>query len=135
MFLLCTFSAFRNFCTSKGQVPWVKILTLKILLGVWSNFCPTNDNCLGFTKWQLFLPKIVIDCLFLSENGCHFVNLLSVASSSFFLRLREITWLNSQQPKTREHYVLMYLKIKTKYKFPSFFTNIWPNNMGLDLLY
>ena len=39
----------------------------------------------------------------LSENSCHFVNLLSFASSSFFLSLRKITWLNSQQPKTRVH--------------------------------
>ena len=32
-----------------------------------------------------------------------FVNLLRFASSSFFLCMRKITWLNSQQPKTREH--------------------------------
>ena len=31
-----------------------------------------------------------------SENSCHFVNLPSFASSSFFLSLRKITWLNSQ---------------------------------------
>ena len=35
--------------------------------------------------------------------GCHFVNLFIFASSSFFLSLRKITWLNSQQPKTRGH--------------------------------
>ena len=39
----------------------------------------------------------------LSENSCHFVNLLSFASSSFFLSLRKIMCLNSQQPKTRGH--------------------------------
>ena len=39
----------------------------------------------------------------LSENSCHFVNLLSFASSSFFFSLRKITWLNLQQPKTRGH--------------------------------
>ena len=43
-------------------------------------------------------PRIV-----LSENICHFVNLLSFASSSFFLSMRKIMWLNSQQPKTRRH--------------------------------
>ena len=31
------------------------------------------------------------DNLFLSENSCHFVNLLSFASSSFFLSIRKIT--------------------------------------------
>ena len=39
----------------------------------------------------------------LSANSCKFVNLLSFASSSFFLSMRKITWLNSQQPKTRAH--------------------------------
>ena len=39
----------------------------------------------------------------LSENSCHLVNLLSFASSSFFLSMRKIMWLNSQQPKTRGH--------------------------------
>ena len=39
----------------------------------------------------------------LRENKCHFVNFLSFASSSFFLNMRKITWLNSQQPKTRGH--------------------------------
>ena len=39
----------------------------------------------------------------MSENSCHFVNLFSFASSSFFLNTRKITWLNSQQPKTRGH--------------------------------
>ena len=39
----------------------------------------------------------------MTENSCHFVNLFSFGSSSFFLSLRKITWLNSQQPKTRGH--------------------------------
>ena len=39
----------------------------------------------------------------LSENSCHFVNLLSFASSSFFLSMRKITRLNPQQLKTRPH--------------------------------
>ena len=39
----------------------------------------------------------------MSEIGCHFANLLSFVSSSFFLSLRKITWLNLQQPKTRRH--------------------------------
>ena len=38
-----------------------------------------------------------------NENSFQFVNLLSFASSFFFLSLRKITWLNSQQPKTRGH--------------------------------
>ena len=37
------------------------------------------------------------------ENNCHFVNLLSFASSSFFLSMRKMKWLNSQQPNTRGH--------------------------------
>ena len=44
----------------------------------------------------------------LSENNCHFVTLLSFASSSFFLSLRKITWLNSQQPKTRGYALQIY---------------------------
>ena len=39
----------------------------------------------------------------LSENSCLFVNLLSFASTSFFLSMRKIRWLNSEQPKTRGH--------------------------------
>ena len=39
----------------------------------------------------------------LSENSCHFFNLLSFVSSSFFLSMIKITWLNSQQPKTKGH--------------------------------
>ena len=38
-----------------------------------------------------------------SSNGCHFVNLLSFASRSFFLSLRKITWLNCIHSKTRGH--------------------------------
>ena len=41
--------------------------------------------------------------IILSENNCHSVNFFSFASSSFFLRMRKITWLNSQQLKTRPH--------------------------------
>ena len=54
-----------------------------------------------FTKWQLFLIKKPRNSL--SEIICHFVNLLISPSSSFFLNLRKITWLNLQQPKTRGH--------------------------------
>ena len=46
----------------------------------WANF--KNDSYFH-SKWQLLT--------ILSENSCHFVNLLS---------LRYITWFNSQQPKT-----------------------------------
>ena len=45
-----------------------------------------------FTKMTTIFTQIVV----LSENRCHFVNLLSFASSYFFLSLRKITWLNSQ---------------------------------------
>ena len=37
----------------------------------------------------------------LSENSFYFVNLHSFASSYLFLNMRKITWLNSQQSKTR----------------------------------
>ena len=53
-------------------------------------------NAEGETEWYIEM-RIVIN---LSENGCHFVNLLSFASSSFFLSLRKIMWLNSQQQQT-----------------------------------
>ena len=36
-------------------------------------------------------------------GSCHLVNLPSFASSSFFLSMWKITWLNFQQPKTRGH--------------------------------
>ena len=45
-----------------------------------------------FTKMTTIFTQIVV----LSENRCHFVNLLSFASSYIFLSLRKITWLNSQ---------------------------------------
>ena len=48
---------------TKGQVSWVKILTWKILLGVWSNVCQNNRNvivdiefrflCKNWTKHQV----------------------------------------------------------------------------------
>ena len=44
-------------------------------------------------------PRLII----LNENSTNFENFLSFASSSFFLSLRKITWLNSQQPKTKAH--------------------------------
>ena len=37
------------------------------------------------------------------KKKCHFVDMPNFASSSFFLSVRKITWLNSQQPKTRAH--------------------------------
>jgi hypothetical protein len=55
-----------------------------------------------FTKWQPFHLKRQ-HWTILSENSCHFVNLLNFASSCFFLSFRKITWVNSQQSKTREH--------------------------------
>ena len=55
-----------------------------------------------FTRWQLFhserQPRTI-----LCENSCHFVNLVSFASSSFSLSMRKIMWLDSQLPKTRRH--------------------------------
>ena len=47
------------------------------------------------TNWELFYSKWEPRTN-LSENSCHFVNLLTFASSYFFLSLRKITWLNSQ---------------------------------------
>ena len=38
-----------------------------------------------------------------SGNNCHFFNLLCFASSSFFISLTKITWLDPQQPKTWGH--------------------------------
>ena len=46
-----------------------------------------------FTKWKLFLLKMVL--------GCLFEIFLSFANSSFFLSLRKNMWLNLQQLKTR----------------------------------
>ena len=43
----------------------------------------------------------MVEVIILSESSCHFVNLVSFSSSSFFLSIRKITWLNSHQPKTR----------------------------------
>ena len=54
-----------------------------------------NDCLLNWAKWQLFSLKIVLGC-HLSEKWCRFVNLLSFASSYFFLSLRKIMWPNSQ---------------------------------------
>ena len=48
----------------------------------------------------------------LSKKSCHFVNLLSFASISFFLSLRKITRLNSQQPKTRGHVEHLYVVLQ-----------------------
>ena len=53
-------SDLRNFCTSKGQVPWVRILTWKMLLGFWSDFCPTNNNCQRFSHCIYFKIKTKI---------------------------------------------------------------------------
>ena len=55
-----------------------------------------------------FALKIVLGCRF-ELTYCNFVNLFSFAFSSFFLSMRKITWLNSQQPKTRAH--VEYLNI------------------------
>ena len=46
-----------------------------------------------FSKWQQFLFKT-------TTNFCNFVNFSAFQSSSFFLSIIKITWLNSQQPKT-----------------------------------
>ena len=60
-----------------------------------------------------------------SENSCHFVNLLNFTSSSFFLSMRKIMWLYSQQPKTRGH-VEEHL-IRSLQKLPL-------TNLGLEIL-
>ena len=70
------------------------------LLGVEScHFSHERSACKAEQIYKFSL-KMVLSCCF-CEN--RFVNLLSFASSSFFLSLRKITWLNSQQPKTRGH--------------------------------
>ena len=51
-----------------------------------------------------------------SQNDNYFVNSLSFENSSFFLSMKKITWLNSQQPKTRghvEHLIISVGKILT----------------------
>ena len=62
----------------------------KNCLQIWTN---SQNDC---SKQQ---PRTT-----LSGNSCHFFYLLSFASSSFFLRLTQITW-----PKTRGH--IEYLSI------------------------
>ena len=82
--------------------------TCLLVLGCWEL---SHVIYLKLTKKQLLvkLEKFQNDSYFyskqhtrtiLSENN-HFVYLLSFARSSFFLSMRKITWLNSQQPKTR----------------------------------
>ena len=84
--------------------------TCPLVLGCWEL---SHVIYLKLTKKQLLvkLEKFQNDSYFyskqhtrtiLSENN-HFVYLLSFARSSFFLSMRKITWLNSQQPKTRGH--------------------------------
>ena len=63
------------------------------------NFCQTWANSQNVNYFYSKLSKVII----LSENNCHFVNLLSFESSSFLLSMKKITWLNSIQPKTRGH--------------------------------
>ena len=56
-----------------------------------------------FTNWQLFSLKRVIDCRFDWKllSVCEFAQLCK--QFFFFLSMRKITWLNSQQPKTKGH--------------------------------
>ena len=84
-----------------------------------------------FTKMTTIFTQIVV----LSKNRCHFVNLLSFASSYIFLSLRKITWLNSQDFHLRTQNEelrcsFMYStsemhaqlqKLKKSYFFPVFF--------------
>ena len=38
-----------EFFHNKGQIPWDRIQTWEMLLGVWSNFCPKSlENCIFF---------------------------------------------------------------------------------------
>ena len=62
--------------------------------------CKTKQ-ILKFTNWQFLLLKWQPRVL-LIKNSWQLVNLLSFASSSFFLSVKKITWLNSQQPKLKE---------------------------------
>ena len=90
-----------------------------------------NDNYFHW-KWSYVV--------FLTENGCHFVSLLSFASRYFFLSLRKTTWLNSQQPKSRGHveklihYFVCKIFIASVFSSKQFFLNyqfqmkiIWKN--------
>ena len=55
----------------------------------------TSDNVIYFySKKQL---RTIV-----SKNSCHFRNLFSFASSSLFLSMRKITWLNSQKRQKLE---------------------------------
>ena len=63
-----------------------------------------------FTKMTTIFTQIVV----LSENRCHFVNLLSFASSYIFLSLRKIMWLNSQD-----------FHLRTQNEEPRFFQFSW----------
>ena len=76
-------------------------------------------NCLGINRNYLFSDNFTCKAeqilkmttiftqngprLSFCENCVHFLNLLCFTRSSFFVSLRKITWLNSQQPKTRGH--------------------------------
>ena len=67
-----------------------------------------------FTKWQLFSLDPRLSFWVKTENDCHFVNLLSFESSHFFLSLRKITWIKSQQPKTWDYTINNSRKISTE---------------------
>ena len=66
-----------------------------------------------FTKMTTIFTQIVV----LSENRCHFVNLLSFASSYIFLSLRKITWLNSQEfhLRTQNEELTMFCSLGISY--------------------
>ena len=68
----------------------------------------------------------------LSENSCHFVNLHSFASSSFFLSLRKITWLNSQQPKSRGHVEHHSILIILLHKTPQYWACYFETTKNLE---
>ena len=63
----------------------------------------------------------------LSESS-HFVHLISFARSSFFLSMKKITWLNSQQHKTRGH--VEDLCWWWRWKFKKKMSKITNNSLG-----
>ena len=76
------------------------------------------------SKWQ--------PCTILSENISHIVNSLSILSSSFILSMWKITWLNSQQPKTKGHveHPIHFLRIKI-YEDKNWDNQIWRKKVSV----
>ena len=82
----------------------IQQLKLEKIIGIWviymsSSFWLLGDESRDFSHAEKEIHKMTIiftqnGCHF--EKSCHFVNLLSFASSSLFLSLKKITGGNSQ---------------------------------------